>query len=117
VCVSAQWPSTRAAHFRALVVGLAVLEQCFVVAANRTGVEAVGRRAMTLDFPGNSLIVDPHGTVLAEGHGEAGLVSAEVDLSLAREMRVRVPVAKDQRRDLFAAWDARSERSLVSGGF
>ena len=117
VCVSAQWPTARAAHFRALVAGLAVGNQCFVVAANRTGHEAVGRRALSLDFPGHSLIVDPHGTVLAEGDGDAGLVSAEVDLAAAREMRVRVPVAKDQRRELYAAWDARSESTLVSGGF
>lgn len=116
VCISAQWPSARAAHFRALVAGLAVLNQCFVVAANRTGAEAVGRRALALEFPGNSVIVDPHGSVLAEGSGD-GLVTAEVDLAAAREMRVRVPVAKDQRRELYAAWESRSESSLVSGGF
>ena len=117
ICVSAQWPSVRATHWRALVVGFAVINQCFVVAANRTGVEAVGRRALTLEFPGNSLVVDPHGVVLAEGAGVDGLVTAEVDLAVAREMRVRVPAAKDQRRDLYAAWDARNESSVVSGGF
>ena len=102
--VPAQWPSPRAAHWRALCIGRAVEGQLVVVAANRTGTETVGRRGLELDFPGNSLVVSPHGEVLAEGRGEEGLVVAEVDLALARELRVRVPVAKDERRELYARW-------------
>lgn len=104
VCVPAQWPVTRAAHFRALCVGLAVSGQCFVVGANRVGREVVGRRGLVLDFPGNSLVVDPHGVVLAEGQGEPGLVRAELDLALCAELRRRVPVRKDQRPDLYRRW-------------
>jgi predicted amidohydrolase len=104
VCVPAQWPSTRAAHFRALAVGLAVAGQCFVVAANRTGRDVVGRRALELEFPGNSLVVDPHGAVLAEGAGADGLVAAEVDLEVARRLRRRVPVERDRRPELYADW-------------
>jgi len=110
LCVPAQWPQTRATHFRALVVGAAVQNQCFVVACNRTGSETIGRRELVLEFPGNSLIVDPHGVVLAEGRGEAGLVVADVDLEVAREMRRRVPVARDRRAELYASWRARDER-------
>ena len=102
--VSAQWPSPRAAHWRTLLAARAIEAQCFVVACNRTGAEVVGRRRMELEFPGNSLIVDPHGAVLAEGCGRDGLVSAELDLDRARRVRVRVPVAKDERRDLYARW-------------
>ena len=90
LCVPAQWPRPRAAHWRALLVGLAVANQCFVVGANRTGTERADRsggRGLELEFPGNSLVADPHGRVLAEGAGENGLVSAELDLPLARELR------------------------------
>lgn len=104
LCVPAQWPQTRATHFRALVVGLAVQNQCFVVACNRTGSEAIGRRELVLEFPGNSLIVDPHGVVLAEGVGEPALVFSDIDLEVARELRRRVPVARDRRADLYAQW-------------
>jgi predicted amidohydrolase len=104
LCVPAQWPRPRAAHWRALLVGLAVANQCFVVAANRTGSERIGRRGLELEFPGNSLVADPHGRVLAEGAGENGLVSAELDLPLARELRAIVPVARDRRPELYAAW-------------
>ncbi len=100
----AQWPTPRATHWRALVVGRAVESQCFVVAANRTGRTLVGRRRLELEFPGNSLIVSPHGEVLAEGAGQDGLVSCEVDLDVARQLRVRVPVEKDERRELYERW-------------
>ncbi len=100
----AQWPDSRATHWRALVHGRAVEGQCFVVAANRTGVERVGRRSVELAFPGNSLVVDPHGRTLAEGRGETGLVVAEIDPDEARRTCVRVPVGKDRREELYGAW-------------
>ncbi len=109
VCVPAQWPAARASHFRALVVGLAAQNQCFVVACNRTGRESLGRRELVLEFPGNSLLVDPHGAVLGEGRGESGLVGADIDLEVARELRRRVPVARDRRPRLYSAWRARRE--------
>ena len=68
------------------------------------GAERIGRRGLELEFPGNSLVADPHGRVLAEGAGENGLVSAELDLPLARELRRIVPVARDRRPELYAAW-------------
>jgi len=107
--VPAQWPAPRAAHWRVLAQGRAVESQAFVVGANRTGRAVVGRRRLELEFPGNSLIVDPHGTVLAEGRGEEGLIVAEVDLDLVRRLRVRVPIAKDERPDLYERW-GRSSR-------
>ncbi len=96
--VPAQWPETRSSHWRALVVGRAVEHQAFVVAANRTGADEVGRRKLALEFSGNSLIVSPHGHVLAEGRGEVGLVVADVDADDVRELRRRVPVRADERR-------------------
>jgi predicted amidohydrolase len=104
--VPAQWPAARATHLRALACGLAVQNQCFVLVANRTGSEAIGRRELLLEFPGNSLLVDPHGVVLAEGRGADGLVGAEVDLDVARQMRRRVPVERDARPEVYAHWRA-----------
>lgn len=104
LCVPAQWPRPRETHWRALVLGRAVELQGFVLAANRTGTDVVGRRRLELEFPGNSLVCDPHGVVLAEGAGPAGLVVADVDLDRARRLRVRVPVRKDERPELYRAW-------------
>jgi len=102
--VSAQWATPRAMQWRALVIGRAVEAQCFVIACNRTGSSVIGRRQMELVFPGNSLIVDPYGEVLAEGEGQNGLVSADLDLDSGRRLRVRIPVDKDERQDLYNAW-------------
>ena len=63
---------------------------------------------MELTFPGGSGIVDPSGQVLAEGDGERGLIVAECELQEARTMRVRVPVSKDERPELYAGWRAGS---------
>ena len=104
LCVSAQWPLARASHWRALVLGLAVQNQSFVVACNRTGTDVIGRRELVLEFPGNSLVASPHGVVLAEGTPQDTLVVAELDLELVRDLRRRVPVARDRRPQLYARW-------------
>jgi len=102
--VVAQWPAARATHWRALVLGKAVESQLYVVAANRTGTDRVGRRGLELSFPGNSLVADPHGQVLAEGVGQEGLVTAEIDPEDGRRLRTRVPVARDVRGELYQGW-------------
>lgn len=106
IAVSAQWPDARTTHFEALCIGRAVESQCFVVACNRTGRAHVGRRRMDLAFPGGSLIVDPNGRVLARAGGEPELLVADIDLDLARTVRVRIPVARDEQLDVYARWRA-----------
>lgn len=98
--VPAQWPSSRASHWRALVLGRAVELQCFVVGCNRSGVETVGRRGLALEFPGNALIASPDGEVVAEGDGSANLVVADIDLGRVAQLRREVPVVRDARDDL-----------------
>ena len=102
----AQWPDARAGHWVALAVARAIENQCFVIAVNRTGRVVLGRRKHELRFPGNSLIVDPTGEVLAEGTGDDGLVIAACDLEEARHFRVRVPIEKDERTELHGDWTA-----------
>ncbi len=104
--VPAQWPEGRAAHWRALLLGRAVELQAFVVGANRTGEDRIGRRQMELRFPGNSLVASPEGLPLAEGKGEAGLVWAQVDPGLLTRLRRDVPIQRDRRPDFYRALDA-----------
>ena len=99
--VPAQWPGARAAQWQAFVCGRAAEHQAFVVAANRTGIDLVGRRRLELEFAGNSLIAGPDGRLLAEGRGQDGLVEAELDLEELWRLRRAVPVRRDERRDLY----------------
>ena len=104
VVCPAQWPVARALHWEGLVRGRAVESQAVVVACNRTGVETIGRSAKQLEFGGNSLIVDGHGQVLGAGRGQAGAVIASIDRQAQQQLRVRVPVRKDRRPDLYQEW-------------
>lgn len=101
VVCPAQWPAARAAHWRGLVVGRAIECQAGVVAANRTGSEPVGSGTRVLEFAGNSVVADGHGRCLAEGAGQEGAVVTDLDLEAMRKLRIRVPVGKDRRPELY----------------
>lgn len=111
IAVSAQWPAERIAHWEVLLAGRAVESQAFVVACNRTGSAKIGRRKMELTFPGRSQIIDPNGRVVAAGSAEPSLLIADLDLDTARTIRVRVPVAKDERSTEYAEWQYSSKRT------
>lgn len=104
VVCPAQWPVARAGHWEALVLGRAVECQAGVVAANRTGSERIGRQGRELEFGGNSLIADGHGRWLGRGLGPAGAVVGDVDVEALRKLRIRVPVRKDRRADVYRGW-------------
>jgi predicted amidohydrolase len=57
---------------------------------------------MGKSFNGVSLIVDPHGRVLARGtEGETGIVTAEIDTEASRRFMERVPLLDDVRPEVY----------------
>jgi predicted amidohydrolase len=83
---------TGAAHWEVLCRARAIENQCWLLAANQTGQSPHG----FADY-GNSLIVDPWGTVVARvGDGE-GLAMAEVDLDQLRRIRREMPCLEHVR--------------------
>ena len=106
----AQWPETRAPHWRAILRGRAAELEGFVLASNRIGVDEIGRRRMRLEFRGHSCCIAPSGqdlpiadeTVLGCGRGRA--IAFDVDIEEARALRRAVPVLRDERRELFSGW-------------
>jgi len=94
--IVAQWPVDRSAHWEVLLRGRAVEGQCWVLACNRGGVAEVGRRRMRLEFPGEAVLVSPHGEVTARSRDD--LLAGEVDWELARGLRRLVPMASDAGR-------------------
>jgi predicted amidohydrolase/isopentenyldiphosphate isomerase len=91
--VVANWPAARIAHWRALLVARAIENQAYVVGANRVG------SGGSLDYTGDSLIVDPLGEVLADGAGGSEQVlHAVVDPARVREVRRRYPFLADRAR-------------------
>lgn len=93
LAVIANWPASRAEHWRTLLIARAIENQAFVVGVNRVGADPNER------YAGGSLIVDPRGRLLAEaGDGEA-VLSAELDLASLRRYRAEFPALANARDD------------------
>lgn len=118
--VPGQWPEARSVHWRALLRARAIENEMYVVGCNRLGQElSLKNNTDALVFPGDSRIIDPTGEILASGSGEQGVITAELEVRKARTIRRILPVARDQRPEVYrklwdAAWPdmARAARSL-----
>jgi predicted amidohydrolase len=89
--VVANWPSSRRAHWQALLVARAIENQAYVVGVNRVG-EGGG-----LHYSGDSRIIDPLGEILAAGAGGETILLADVDPVVVAETRKRYPFLADRR--------------------
>jgi deaminated glutathione amidase len=78
--------TTGEAHWEVLLRARAIENQAFVVAAAQRGEYPPGMPAY-----GNSMIVDPWGTVLARSSLDGGSVVADLDLGRLAEVRERIP--------------------------
>ena len=84
---------TGEAHWHTLLRARAIENGCFVFAAAQAGLHENKRETY-----GHSLIIDPWGTVLAEGGVEPGVVMAKIDPARGRD--------RAQDRAVVAAWPA-----------
>ena len=83
---------TGSAHWEILCRARAIENQCYLLAANQTGASPHGHR----DY-GNSMIVDPWGTVLARLGGEEGVAVAEIDPAQLARVRAELPALTHRR--------------------
>lgn len=95
VVVPAEWPSRRAAHWKALLRARAIENQMFVAGCNRVG-ETKGEH-----FGGGSAVIDPWGEAVIEGGAAPTLLTTEVDLGEVERVRQRIPVFEDRRPDVY----------------
>lgn len=79
--VSAEWPGSRLAHWRALVEARAIENQVFVVACNACG--QTGKMRMG----GHALVVAPDGSILAEAGEKPSIITAALDSARLDEQR------------------------------
>lgn len=79
--------TTGAAHWHTLLRARAIETGCFIVAPAQCGQHPGGKRTY-----GHSLIIDPWGTVLAEGSaGEPGVILADLDPAQVTRTRHLLP--------------------------
>ncbi len=89
--VPANWPSTRAHHWRSLLVARAIENQAYVVGCNRVGT------ADKLDYQGDSMMIDPLGRTLAQATHSEAILFAEIDPVVVASTRNRFPFLADRR--------------------
>jgi nitrilase len=94
ICVlpSAFTAITGKAHWEPLLRARAIENQCYLVAAAQGGFHINGR-----ETHGNSMIVDPWGTVLNRLQSGNGVVVADLDMNFLRKTRKNFPVLKHRR--------------------
>ncbi|SCW87403.1 carbon-nitrogen hydrolase family protein [Ancylobacter rudongensis] len=103
--------STGEAHWHILLRARAIETGCYVLAAAQGGTHENGRKTF-----GHSLIIDPWGTILAEGGTEPGIVSAEIDPAQVALVRGRIPSLSNGRRFELVAPADHGRLHLVPGG-
>lgn len=84
--------TTGRAHWHVLQRARAIENGAFVFAPAQCGTHAEGRETY-----GHSLIVDPWGTVLADGGEEPGIVLARIDPQEVDRARARIPSLQHDR--------------------
>lgn len=87
---SANWPSKRIAHWKALLQARAIENQCYVVGVNITGGE-IG----DIDYNGNSMVIAYDGTILFEANEQEQTKTLELDLIGLKEYREHYPFLND----------------------
>ena len=93
-------PKDSKSHWQNVMKGHAAANIMPVLAANRVGVEAMGKS--TMKFYGSSFIADQHGDFVTEmNREEEGIRFAEFDLSEIAKERFGWGVYRDRRTDLY----------------
>ncbi len=88
----ANWPSARRHHWRTLAEARAIEDQVYVVAVNRVG------SGGSLDYSGDSRIVAPDGELLATAASQEAILLADIDPTVVRAARERLPFLPDRVR-------------------
>ena len=83
---------TGEAHWHVLIRARAIESGAFVLAASQGGLHENGRTTF-----GHSLIVSPWGEVLAEAGTDPGVIVADIDPSLSKQAREKVPSLQHDR--------------------
>ena len=83
--------TTGEAHWHVLLRTRAIETGCFIVAPCQTGLHG------SSESYGHSMIIDPWGTVLADGGLKPGIVSASLNLSLVEKCRTMIPSLQHDR--------------------
>lgn len=92
IFVLANWPSSRADHWRALLKARAIENQLYIVGVNRTGVDGNG-----IEYMGNSSVYDPWGKEIVIADEKEQLIECTIDIEYVKEIRENYPFLNDSK--------------------
>ncbi len=87
---------TGKAHWEILIKARAIENQVYIIAPNQYGKDPLGNRNY-----GNSMIVDPWGTVIARCSDGEKIIYGELDIDYIKKVRKDLPSLKHKRVDIF----------------
>jgi len=87
----ANWPDARLHHWPRLLQARAIENQCYVAGVNRIGSDP------RFHHSGRTMIVDPHGEILADAGDAEGVIQARIDLHWLAEYRRAFPTLDDMK--------------------
>lgn len=82
-------------HWEPLLRARAIENGCYIVAPAQ-----IGKKPNFTAF-GNSMVVDPWGTVIARSKDQPGVTIAEIDLDYLDKIRGQIPSLKNRRADIY----------------
>ncbi|MEZ5384415.1 MAG: carbon-nitrogen family hydrolase [Prosthecobacter sp.] len=85
----AAWPSRRTQHWITLLQARAIENLAYVVGVNYCGSDP------NFSYLGRSIVVDPHGVVIADAAAHEHVTTAPVEASIVRDWRSQFPALKD----------------------
>lgn len=91
ILITANWPERRRNAWNVLLRARAIENQCYVIAANRTG------KDNQCQYCGDSMIIDAKGNIMAETKGcTEQLITAEINIESLNSFRRKFPVLRDK---------------------
>lgn len=91
ITVMACWPDARLAHWVKLLQARAIENQAYVAGVNRCGQDP------SFHHSGRSLIVNPHGEILADAGADEKIITHEIELAPLLKYRGDLPFLKDMQ--------------------
>jgi len=86
----ANWPERRSTAWKILLQARAIENQCYVVGLNRVGYDG-----NNIFHSGDSMIIDPLGTILENKSVDEGIITCTLDKERIEEVRMKFPFWKD----------------------
>jgi omega-amidase len=87
----ANWPEARRYPWSQLLIARAIENQCYVAGTNRVGMDGKG-----MHYSGDSVVIDPRGTLIGQVEAShEGVMTVVLDQAALADFREKFPVAMD----------------------